>query len=60
MKTRSKATLTLRANLARSAGFGELPNKQIFTDGPQGRACENSFCGHRSIACYLAEPRKAP
>ena len=37
-------------------GLGRLPNKQIFTDGPQGRACENSFCGHRSIACHLAAP----
>ena len=30
MKTRSKATLTLRANLARSAGFGEAPQQADF------------------------------
>ena len=41
-------------------GLGRLPNKQIFTDWPQGRACENGFCGHRSIACHLAAPRKSP
>ena len=60
MKIRSKATLTLRAMLARRYGFGASPNKQIFTDGPQGRACENSFCGHRSIACHLAAPPESP
>ena len=30
MKIRSKATLTLRANLARSAGFGEAPQQAAF------------------------------
>lgn len=35
MKTRSKATLTLRANLARSAGFGEAP-QQAFLQAPRG------------------------
>lgn len=24
--------------------------------GPKLRVCENSFCGHRSIACHLATP----
>lgn len=41
MKTRSKATRTLRAMLARSNGFGASPNKQ-----------RPGLCGHGGIACY--------
>ena len=40
MKTRSKATRTLRAMLARSNGFGASPNKQ-----------RPGLCGHGGIAC---------
>ena len=43
MKTRSKATLTLRAMLARRYGFGASPNKQ-----------RPGLCGHGGIACLLA------
>ena len=43
MKTRSKATRTLRAMLARSNGFGASPNKQ-----------RPGLCGHGGIACHLA------
>ena len=48
MKTRSKATLTLRAMLARRYGFGASPNKQ-----------RPGLCGHGGIACHLAEPPKS-
>ena len=41
MKTRSKATRTLRAMLARSNGFGASPNKQ-----------RPGLCGHGGIACH--------
>ena len=47
MKTRSKATRTLRAMLARSNGFGASPNKQ-----------RPGLCGHGGIACHLATPPK--
>ena len=47
MKTRSKATLTLRAMLARRYGFGASPNKPPLCT-----------CGHRGIACHLAAPPK--
>ena len=47
MKTRSKATLTLRAMLARRYGFGASPNKQ-----------RPGLCGHGGIACHLAAPPK--
>ena len=47
MKTRSKATLTLRAMLARRYGFGASPNKQ-----------RPGLCGHGGIACHLATARK--
>ena len=43
MKIRSKATLTLRAMLARRYGFGASPNKPPLCT-----------CGHRGIACHLA------
>ena len=56
MKTRSKATLTLRANLARSAGFGEAP-QQAFLRAL--RPAKISECGHTRIACHLAEPPKS-
>ena len=48
MKIRSKATLTLRAMLARRYGFGASPNKQ-----------RPGLCGHGGIACHLAEPPKS-
>ena len=48
MKTRSKATLTLRAMLARRYGFGASPTSRL---------C--ATCGHRGIACHLAEPPKS-
>lgn len=48
MKTRSKATLTLRAMLARRYGFGASPNKQ-----------RPGLCGHGGIACHLAAPLKS-
>lgn len=41
MKTRSKATQILRANMARRYGFGASPNKQ-----------RPGLCGHGGIACY--------
>ncbi len=47
MKIRSKATLTLRAMLARRYGFGASPNKQ-----------HPGLCGHRGIACHLAAAPK--
>ena len=47
MKTRSKATRTLRAMLARSNGFGASPNKQ-----------RPGLCGHGGIACHLAAAPK--
>ena len=47
MKTRSKATLTLRAMLARRYGFGASPNKQ-----------RPGLCGHGGIACHLAAAPK--
>ena len=47
MKTRSKATLTLRAMLARRYGFGASPNKPPLCT-----------CGHRGIACHLAAAPK--
>lgn len=47
MKIRSKATLTLRAMLARRYGFGASPNKQ-----------RPGLCGHGGIACHLATPSK--
>lgn len=47
MKIRSKATLTLRAMLARRYGFGASPNKQ-----------RPGLCGHGGIACHLAAPPK--
>ena len=47
MKTRSKATLTLRAMLARGSGFGASPNKQ-----------RPGLCGHGGIACHLAAAPK--
>ena len=43
MKTRSKATQILRANMARRYGFGVSPNKQ-----------RPGLCGHGGIACHLA------
>lgn len=43
MKTRSKATQILRANMARRYGFGASPNKQ-----------RPGLCGHGGIACLLA------
>lgn len=43
MKIRSKATLTLRAMLARRYGFGASPTSRL---------C--ATCGHRGIACHLA------
>ena len=47
MKTRSKATQILRANMARRYGFGASPNKQ-----------RPGLCGHGGIACHLAAPPK--
>lgn len=47
MKTRSKATRTLRAMLARSNGFGASANKQ-----------RPGLCGHGGIACHLVAPPK--
>ena len=47
MKIRSKATLTLRAMLARRYGFGASPNKPPLCT-----------CGHRGIACHLATAPK--
>ena len=47
MKIRSKATLTLRAMLARRYGFGASPNKQ-----------RPGLCGHGGIACHLAAAPK--
>lgn len=47
MKTRSKATLLLRAMLARGSGLGQAPTS---------RHC--AICGHRGIACHLAAPPK--
>ena len=47
MKTRSKATRTLRAMLARSIGFGASPNMQ-----------GAGLCGHGGIACHLAAALK--
>ena len=47
MKIRSKATLTLRAMLARRYGFGASPNKPPLCT-----------CGHRGIACHLAAAPK--
>ena len=47
MKIRSKATLTLRAMLARRYGFGAIPNKQ-----------RPGLCGHGGIACHLAAAPK--
>ena len=59
-RQRAQHATTSGRPVPKSPGLGRLPNKQIFTDGPQGRACENSFCGHRSIACHLAVPSKSP
>ena len=47
MKTRSKATLTLRAMLARRYGFAASPNKQ-----------RPGLYGHGGIACHLAAAPK--
>lgn len=47
MKIRSKATLTLRAMLARRYGFGASPTSRL---------C--ATCGHRGIACHLATAPK--
>ena len=47
MKTRSKATLTFRAKLARSRVWG---------GSPTSRLC--ATCGHRGIACHLAAAPK--
>ena len=47
MKTRSKATQILRANMARRYGFGASPNKQ-----------RPGLCGHGGIACHLAAAPK--
>ena len=47
MKTRSKATLLLRAMLARGSGLGRAPTSRL---------C--ATCGHRGIACHLAAPPK--
>ena len=47
MKTRSKATLTLRAMLARGSGLGRAPTSRL---------C--ATCGHRGIACHLATAPK--
>ena len=47
MRIRSKATQTLRANMARRYGFGASPNKQ-----------RPGLCGHGGIACHLATPPK--
>ena len=47
MKIRSKATLTLRAMLARRYGFGRAPTSRL---------C--ATCGHRGIACHLAAAPK--
>lgn len=47
MKTRSKATLLLRAMLARGSGLGRAPTSRL---------C--ATCGHRGIACHLATPSK--
>ena len=47
MKTRSKATLLLRAMLARGSGLGRAPTSRL---------C--ATCGHRGIACHLAAAPK--
>ena len=47
MKTRSKATQILRANMARRYGFGASPNKR-----------RPGLCGHGGIACHLAAAPK--
>ena len=47
MKTRSKATLLLRAMLARGSGLGLAPTSRL---------C--ATCGHRGIAYHLATPLK--
>ena len=47
MKIRSKATLTLRAMLARRYGFGASPNKPPLC-----------HLWHRGIACHLAAAPK--
>ena len=47
MKTRSKATQILRANMARRYGFGASPNKQ-----------RPGLCGHGGIACRFVQAPK--
>lgn len=49
MKIRSKATLTLRPCWPEDTGLGRAPTSRL---------C--ATCGHRGIACHLAEPPESP